>query len=368
MRPSKSSTPNLLLKKHELESSAQTVPSAKATRFTLTFAPCKGRQGTIQTMPPSSLTLRFIEGIWRGLFSTVEDKLAEILITLAGAVYLLHRSHLSWHSLLRNYQEAMTVGVWVICALVSWHGFRSAYAVSAAIRKEASTGPERPTILSPYGNPIKSQSADRSYSYATAKLYGMAVCLLVVASCASYLAWKMTPTEATQSPVSPPSSTSPAPKPNSEGLPPRINKYANITNERLIDLAKTAEAELANAARFWQVKDHDITLEEYDRVEGGYYTEKEARAKAQQQRNQLNLQNKRQYKQIVDDGIGLYVEILARIPAFDKQDLISDKSIGILTKKLRTDAYGWDELRQMSSSVGKARERLEGAISPLPPL
>jgi hypothetical protein len=126
----------------------------------------------------------------------VEDRAFEIAVALAGGVYFLIRlskhAGLTWSSLRESGWEAIAVTVWAICALVVWHGIRAAIVVSREIRTETSNAPKYLAVVSGSGERLP--VAPVHYSHPDLKLWAMFLCLLIIASFASYLTWEKTTT------------------------------------------------------------------------------------------------------------------------------------------------------------------------------
>jgi hypothetical protein len=118
-----------------------------------------------------SLIQRFMRAFGQGIWGQVDDKIFEICVLVAGILFILRKSGLSWTGLVEGRWEAVATGVWAISALVIWHAFRSAYALTKEIRKE------------------------ENIAYPKTKLYGIALCLTGLVVTTSVLTWQATKQE-----------------------------------------------------------------------------------------------------------------------------------------------------------------------------
>lgn len=169
-----------------------------------------------------SLIKRFMHKVCQGLWGEVTDRTVELLIFLAGIVFLIAQNGWSFKKLPERWQ-AISSGVFVISGLLVWHAFRSAYALNKELQIEESqrTASYSP-IYSPQGQPIKIE-AGSSYSFAPAKLYGIASCLTLCLALASYLCWQKIPKmNVVESPPNVPSPENPKPEPTPKSSPPLV--------------------------------------------------------------------------------------------------------------------------------------------------
>src|SRR5882762_11120669 len=129
---------------------------------------------------PSMLPIRFMKALFKSLWGEVLDRTVEILFPIAGLVYYFSTKGLSWSRLWNDRREILIIGVWVFSALVAWHAFRTADAVVKEIREEnARAKPTHSRILSSSGQPI--DAGTEICAYFGTKLYGIALCLTVLA-------------------------------------------------------------------------------------------------------------------------------------------------------------------------------------------
>ena len=116
--------------------------------------------------------LAFSKGIW----GEIADRTVETFVLVAGILGILIGNHWSLKKILEGQWESIAIGITAISALVIWHAFRSAYAVSGEIGQEHAIG---------FGaEPLR-------VSFPRTKLYGIAVCLTFLAGTASMLIWEL---------------------------------------------------------------------------------------------------------------------------------------------------------------------------------
>ncbi len=132
------------------------------------------------------LIKEFTRAFGRGIWGEVVDRVVEMLVFCAGIIFLLIQSGESLTKLIESRWEAFIASVWVISALVVWHGFRSAWTVAKEIRNE-DVGGYSP-IISASGQRITIEKKS-SYFDARITLYGIATVFTLVAAIVSYAGW-----------------------------------------------------------------------------------------------------------------------------------------------------------------------------------
>jgi hypothetical protein len=132
----------------------------------------------------------FAMGVW----GQVTDKIVDVCGVLIVIIKPLHDIGLSFTKLLLNRWEVIADAVYVLCLLVVWHAFRSAFSVASEIKREESLPVDEPRpwkLVSPSGEPIYgSVPVSNLYSFPRAKLYGVASCLALLAMITSCFTWK----------------------------------------------------------------------------------------------------------------------------------------------------------------------------------
>jgi hypothetical protein len=143
-----------------------------------------------------SLANKFIRAFGRSLGGQVADKIVEICALVVVILLIWLKSGFSWTKLVAGRWEVITEGVWIASALVIWHAFRSAYAVSKEIEREESAdvpnGQKPLRVLSRSGEKIYAgQPTVQVYSSPRTKLYGIAIFLTGLVFITSVLVWRV---------------------------------------------------------------------------------------------------------------------------------------------------------------------------------
>ncbi len=115
--------------------------------------------------------------------------------TVLFCLRLSARHGLSWAGLRQSGGDAITVSIWGLCFLVTWHGIDAARDVSKEIKNE-NNKPKAIAyleIVSGSGERIPAtRETDASYSYPDIKIWGMTAVLILLSAVASYLVWDKT--------------------------------------------------------------------------------------------------------------------------------------------------------------------------------
>jgi hypothetical protein len=137
-----------------------------------------------------------MEAFAKGIWGEIVDRTVETGVLLAGILIILIRSGLSWKRIMEGRWEAVLIGIWAVSALVVWHAFRSAYAVTQEIRAEEharrSNGPQVSRVLQASGRPVYLDPVV-GYSHPGFRLFGIAACLAGLAIITSYVSWLKVP-------------------------------------------------------------------------------------------------------------------------------------------------------------------------------
>jgi hypothetical protein len=161
-------------------------------------------------------------------------------------------------------------------------------------------------------------------------------------------------------------------QPTSRGYGPTLRKFANITNERLSDMAKAELRELSELAAAWNADNLQIERGLNERLaftkiadgNGGWRQMNKAEIassaeEAKRTKAQLATETRAKTKTLMLRACDLRTEILSRLETWEGADWLPNKRNDDLFAKIRAGDYGPDEVREAYEYLNKIQQRLE---------
>src|ERR1700683_55914 len=141
-----------------------------------------------------SIVSRFRRVLFRGVWTTVLDRIVESAVAIAGLLFFLVQNDFSWQKIQANGREGAMVGVWATCILIVYHVIMAVVIVSSEIRREGATdaAPHFLPIVSARGERILADLPVRDdFRFAEGvKLFGLAMCIVMVCILVACLVWE----------------------------------------------------------------------------------------------------------------------------------------------------------------------------------